>query len=209
METNEKIIDLNGLVNASSKSVNYTNKKVSEKADKPIAVTVIIPTEGWSDTGNTDYLYCCDIPIDGITSAHRAEIWFTGDSETAAKACGFDIDYAPTFEGYVQIRAKNIPDTIMTAEVQVGVLSARGVIHIGAESGYDDDIDKKISEHNTDTTAHPDIRKLINELRGRITALEVAAGGEVSSNTFAVTFGDLEGITVNGVWVPLEARLEF
>ena len=66
-----------------------------------------------------------------------------------------------------------------------------------------------IENHNNSETAHPSILSQINEIKSRILALETAGGTEVTANPFAVTFGNLDGITANAVWNADEARLEF
>ena len=66
-----------------------------------------------------------------------------------------------------------------------------------------------IANHNNSETAHPSILSQINEIKSRILALETAGGAEVTANPFAVTFGSLDGITVDAVWNADEARLEF
>lgn len=66
-----------------------------------------------------------------------------------------------------------------------------------------------ISEHNSDAKAHPSILETLSELKSRIVAVEVASGVEVTANPFAVTFGDLEDVKVNGIWNAFNSRLEF
>ena len=66
-----------------------------------------------------------------------------------------------------------------------------------------------VAEHNVDVAAHPSILSQISEIKSRVLALETAGGGEVTANPFAVTFGNLDGITANAVWNADEARLEF
>ena len=66
-----------------------------------------------------------------------------------------------------------------------------------------------IENHNNSETAHPYILSQISEVKTRLLTLEIAVGTEVTSNPFAVTFGNLDGITANAVWNADEARLEF
>ena len=263
--SNEKTISLDNLEAFKSE----IDKFLELKADKPINAFVLIGTENWQTDDSEGYPYYYNIPIEGASSADRAEVWFSADSEEAAKKCEFSAEVTVS-DGFVKIRVKHIPETILSANVQVGVLSANNTLHINdtrsvadeavgehdadpeahpdirdylnkleaqveeqidedieehnadedahpdiraslrkIEKQVDEKIDTGINEHNADTAAHPDIRAYINELKGRIVALEVAAGGDITSNAFAVTFGDLDGVITDGVWVPASARLEF
>ena len=73
----------------------------------------------------------------------------------------------------------------------------------GGESSAD------IENHNNSETAHPYILSQISEIKNRLLTLEIAVGTEVTSNPFAVTFGNLDGITANAIWNVDEVRLEF
>lgn len=66
-----------------------------------------------------------------------------------------------------------------------------------------------ISAHNTNTAAHPAVSYQIKVIKDRMRAIEIAVGIEELANPFAVTFGNLDGITANAVWNADEARLEF
>ena len=80
-----------------------------------------------------------------------------------------------------------------------------GMLVLGAEQNDSGNV----AEHNADTAAHPSILSQISEMKSRVLALEIAGGAEVTANPFAVTFGNLDGITANAVWNADEARLEF
>ena len=80
-----------------------------------------------------------------------------------------------------------------------------GILYIGANQNDSGNV----AEHNIDTAAHPSILSQISEVKSRVLALEIAGGAEVTANPFAVTFGNLDGITANAVWNDAEARLEF
>jgi hypothetical protein len=68
---------------------------------------------------------------------------------------------------------------------------------------------KQIDAHNTDPQAHPDIRNQISLLGGRVGRLEDMLINDISSNPFLVTFEDLDGVIVEGVWNAPLARIEF
>ena len=77
----------------------------------------------------------------------------------------------------------------------------------GGASGGESSAD--IENHNNSETAHPSILSQISEVKNRLLTLEAAIGAGVTANPFAVTFGNLDGITANAVWNADEARLEF
>lgn len=72
-----------------------------------------------------------------------------------------------------------------------------------------DEVDKKIAAHNASPEAHQDIRDLFNGINGRLSRLELQYGTDVSGNPWEVTFYDLEGLVVTGVWNKAQARMEF
>ena len=204
LENDEKFQTADDIDALRSEVNEYTDTVAAKKADKPVNAFVLIGTENWESDDN-EFPYYYNITIEGVTSADRADVFFAADSEEAAKKCGFGAEIT-TSDGTVKIRAKHIPETVLSANVQIGILSATGTLHIGGDNSADGG---SIDEHNADPEAHPDLRDYVNELKGRIVALEVAAGGEFNANPFAVTFGDLDGVIADGVWVPASARLEF
>lgn len=77
---------------------------------------------------------------------------------------------------------------------------------------FNDSISRKILEHNLDGGAHPALlgqNADIIALQNKVMALEIAAGTEISSNPFVVSFSDLNGITADGVWENSAARIAF
>ena len=71
------------------------------------------------------------------------------------------------------------------------------------------DITDAVSGHNTDETFHPDIRVDLSGLDSRLSVLELKYGTNVTGNSFEVTFGTLTGVVVTGVWNETYARIEF
>ena len=90
------------------------------------------------------------------------------------------------------------------ARAAIEAHTANTDIHLTAEQ-----LNTAVAEHNADASAHPSILSQISEVKSRVLALEIAGGAEVTANPFAVTFGNLDGITANAVWNADEARLEF
>ena len=72
-----------------------------------------------------------------------------------------------------------------------------------------EEVDKKIAAHNSDPEAHPDLRSAMDALDGRLGLLELQYSTDVTGNPWDVTFEDLEGLVVTGVWNKPEERMEF
>jgi phage-related tail fiber protein len=66
-----------------------------------------------------------------------------------------------------------------------------------------------VDAHNQDPNSHPDMRTGLEELFGRIGRLEDMTLNDVSGNPFLITFGDLAGLVVTGVWNKTQMRIEF
>jgi len=66
-----------------------------------------------------------------------------------------------------------------------------------------------IRVHNEDQNAHPFILAQLADVTGRIGRLEDMILNDVTGNTFMVTFGNLNGVVVSGVWNTLQQRIEF
>lgn len=82
---------------------------------------------------------------------------------------------------------------------------------------------RAIDAHNADGEAHPDIRaalarvsadseRMETQVEGvdaRLGLLELMYRTQVSGNPFTVSFGDMSGLTVTGVWNEAMKRVEF
>lgn len=66
-----------------------------------------------------------------------------------------------------------------------------------------------ISTHNTNAEAHPSILSGLSTLDSRLTTLELKYGTDVTGNSFDVSFANLTGLVVTGVWNKSYARIEF
>ena len=76
------------------------------------------------------------------------------------------------------------------------------------QSETDGKIADSVSAHNSNTSAHSDIRTKIAELETNLKALELK-DAEVTENPYTVTFASLDGLSVTGVWNADSARIEF
>ena len=93
-----------------------------------------------------------------------------------------------------------------------------------------EDLERAISEHNTDPAAHEDIRQAITDavethdnaadvhpelqntvggIDARLAVLELKYGTNITGNSFTVTFASLVGLVVTGVWNETYQRVEF
>lgn len=66
-----------------------------------------------------------------------------------------------------------------------------------------------IQAHNSAQDAHPAIQTNIGNLDSRLSVLELKYGTNITGNPFEVTFVDLAGLVVTGVWNEKHARIEF
>lgn len=69
--------------------------------------------------------------------------------------------------------------------------------------------DEDIAGHNESADSHPKLLAKLSGLGERLDLLEMAASEEITANPFSVTFGDLDGMAADGVWVPDKGRLEY
>lgn len=72
-----------------------------------------------------------------------------------------------------------------------------------------EDLLEAISKHNTDPDAHPQILAALSALDSRVAVLELKYGTDVTGNSFEVSFQNLDGVVVTGVWNEPYARIEF
>ena len=72
-----------------------------------------------------------------------------------------------------------------------------------------EELNEAIALHNANTEAHPSILSGISGLDSRLTTLELKAGTNVTGNSFSISFANLTGLVVTGVWNKNYARIEF
>jgi hypothetical protein len=66
-----------------------------------------------------------------------------------------------------------------------------------------------IDAHNIDPDAHPLIRTDLETTMARIGRLEDMFLNDITANPFLITFGNLNGVIVSGVWNQIQQRIEF
>lgn len=73
----------------------------------------------------------------------------------------------------------------------------------------DDLVDQDIAAHNSDASAHGDIRASVASVEAAVKAIELKYGTDITKNPFSVGFTTLDAVTVTGVWNASLGRIEF
>ena len=111
---------------------------------------------------------------------------------------------------YLTSDMKGVPNGLATLDANGKLTSSQlpDIDHY-TKKDTDEKISNGISQHNASSVAHPDIRGSMAELEASIRSLELKLSTDVTQNPFSVTFVDLNGLTVTGVWNDAQARIEF
>ena len=73
----------------------------------------------------------------------------------------------------------------------------------------DDLVDQDIATHNSDASAHGDIRASVASVEAAVKAIELKYGTDITKNPFSVGFTTLDAVNVTGVWNESLGRIEF
>ena len=73
----------------------------------------------------------------------------------------------------------------------------------------DDLVNRDVSAHNENASAHGDIRASIAAVDAAVKAIELKYGTEITKNPFSVGFTDLSAVNVTGAWNASLARIQF
>lgn len=73
----------------------------------------------------------------------------------------------------------------------------------------DDLVDQAIAAHNSDASAHGDIRASVASVEAAVKAIELKYGTDITKNPFSVGFTTLGAVNVTGVWNASLGRIEF
>lgn len=73
----------------------------------------------------------------------------------------------------------------------------------------DDLVDQDIAAHNSDASAHGDIRASVASVEAAVKAIELKYGTDITKNPFSVGFATLDAVNVTGVWNASLGRIEF
>ena len=113
-------------------------------------------------------------------------------------------------EDVVRTDQIGIPGGIATLDAD-GKLSEsqRPTVDAYTKAQTDQKISSAVDAHNSAENAHGDIRASVAAMNASIKAIELKFGTNVTKNPFSATFGSLDGLTVTGVWIAEQARVEF
>ena len=95
------------------------------------------------------------------------------------------------------------------ADIRLLALNSMQVGDAYTKAESDARIASGVSTHNANAEAHPSILSGISALDSRLTTLELKYGTNVTGNSFNVSFANLTGLVVTGVWNKSYARIEF
>ena len=95
------------------------------------------------------------------------------------------------------------------ADIRLLALNSMQVGDAYTKEESDARIASGVSTHNANTEAHPSILSGISGLDSRLTTLELKYGTNVTGNSFSISFANLTGLVVTGVWNKNYARIEF
>ena len=88
-------------------------------------------------------------------------------------------------------------------------LSAAQLEQVYTKEETEERVRAAIARHDTDREAHAALHAALSSLENRLNTLELKYGANVTGNPFTVSFGDLTGLVVTGVWNQAYARVEF
>lgn len=93
----------------------WLTERIAEKADKVVPHAFSIPIEGWqTDTGIAGYPNYVDITIDGMTSNDIVNVNVAPISTSVAAKAQFT--NPESFDGYLRLRAKDVPTEAISAQ---------------------------------------------------------------------------------------------
>ena len=127
--------------------------------------------------------------------------WVSPASDTGVDVRRFPITIV--IEGSSGVKADYSYEAWITAEDMKEYCTASLLPLLLVES------EKQIKTHDADEEAHPQIRNTVSNLDARLSLLELIINTDVTGNPFTVTFGNLDGIDVEGVWNATSKRVEF
>ena len=85
------------------------------KADKPGAVSIEIPADGWEEGPEAAYPWFIDLAVDGLTAQDRADVAIAPEDMEAAVACSM-CPTCETISGAIRLRAKRAPSAAIQAQ---------------------------------------------------------------------------------------------
>lgn len=111
---------------------------------------------------------------------------------------------------YITTEQVGTPGGLATLDAN-GKLTAsqRPEIDAYTKQQTDDLVDQDIAAHNSDASAHGDIRASVASVEAAVKAIELKYGTDITKNPFSVGFTTLDAVNVTGVWNASLGRIEF
>lgn len=111
---------------------------------------------------------------------------------------------------YITTEQVGTPGGLATLDAN-GKLTAsqRPDIDAYTQQQTDDLVDQDIAAHNSDASAHGDIRASVASVEAAVKAIELKYGTDITKNPFSVGFTTLDAVNVTGVWNASLGRIEF
>lgn len=111
---------------------------------------------------------------------------------------------------YITTEQVGTPGGLATLDAN-GKLTAsqRPEIDAYTKQQTDDIVDQDIAAHNSDASAHGDIRASVASVEAAVKAIELKYGTDITKNPFSVGFTTLDAVNVTGVWNASLGRIEF
>lgn len=111
---------------------------------------------------------------------------------------------------YITTEQVGMPGGLATLDAN-GKLTAsqRPDIDAYTKQQADDLVDQDIAAHNSDASAHGDIRASVASVEAAVKAIELKYGTDITKNPFSVGFTTLDAVNVTGVWNASLGRIEF
>lgn len=111
---------------------------------------------------------------------------------------------------YITTEQVGTPGGLATLDAN-GKLTAsqRPEIDAYTKQQTDNLVDQDIAAHNSDASAHGDIRASVASVEAAVKAIELKYGTDITKNPFSVGFTTLDAVNVTGVWNASLGRIEF
>lgn len=111
---------------------------------------------------------------------------------------------------YITTEQVGTPGGLATLDAN-GKLTAsqRPEIDAYTKQQTDDLVDQDIATHNSDASAHGDIRASVASVEAAVKAIELKYGTDITKNPFSVGFTTLDAVNMTGVWNASLGRIEF
>lgn len=182
---------------------------VSVTVTAGVEVTASYPVEAWmtardvADCFNGTLKPDLEASLAGLIAAHD------GDENAHGDLRWLIVDSKKEAQETANAALEAANDAASTASAAASAASAaqetaERALELAGEAGGE-----AVGAHNTADDAHPALHVAISGLESRLATLELKYFYDVTGNSFEVSFIDLTGLEVSGVWNKELARIEF